>query len=139
MTHTAPETTYVAVGRGRRAIFRILGLFFAGLGIIGIFVPGIPTTINVIVAGYFFSRSSPRFDAWLTNHRIFGPIITDYRSGVGFTRRAKTISVSAITISIAFSTWLILRAGAPWFVGVIMALAWAYAVWFVLHQNTKPA
>lgn len=127
----------VETNRVKRAIYLVLGLLFLGLALIGIVVPGLPTTINAIIAGYFFARSSERFDNWLTAHPVLGPIVLDHRNGVGFTRRAKTIAVSAITVSIAVSSWIIARSDAPSFVLVVMAGAWAYAVWYVLHQPTK--
>jgi uncharacterized membrane protein YbaN (DUF454 family) len=124
--------------RAARAIYLVLGIFFLGLGLVGIVVPGLPTTINAIIAGFFFARSSERFDNWLTSHPVLGPPVLDHRNGIGFTVRAKTIAVSAITISIALSSWIIASSGAPGFVLAIMAAAWVYAVWYVLHQPTKP-
>ena len=121
----------------KRAIFLVLGLVFLGLGLIGIFVPGLPTTINAIIAGFFFARSSERFDNWLTSHKILGPIVLDHRNGIGFTTRAKTIAVSAITVSIGVSSWIISGSDAPGFVVAILGVAWVYAVWYVLHQPTK--
>ena len=121
----------------KRGLYLVLGLLFLGLALVGIVVPGLPTTINAIIAGFFFARSSERFDSWLTSHRILGPIVLDHRNGVGFTARAKTIAVTAITISIAVSLWIIARSTAPTFVLVIVGLAWVYAVWYVLRQPTK--
>ena len=121
----------------KRFAYLALGVLFLGLALVGIVVPGLPTTINAIVAGFFFARSSERFDDWLTSHRVLGPIVLDHRNGVGFTMRAKTIAVTAISVSIALSSWLILRSTAPSFVLLILAAAWVYAVWYVLHQPTK--
>lgn len=121
----------------KRGLYLVLGLLFLGLALVGIVVPGLPTTINAIIAGFFFARSSSRFDDWLTSHRVLGPIVLDHRNGVGFTTRAKTIAVTAITISIVVSLWIIARSTAPAFVMVIVGLAWVYAVWYVLHQPTK--
>lgn len=122
----------------KRAILFALGFFFLGLALVGVVVPGIPTTINAIIAGYFFARSSERFDNWLTSHPVLGPPVLDHRNGIGFTVRAKTIAVTAITVSIALSSVIIASSSAPTFVLVIMAVAWVYAVWYVLHQPTKP-
>jgi uncharacterized membrane protein YbaN (DUF454 family) len=122
----------------KRAVLLVLGVFFLGLALVGIVVPGLPTTINAIIAGYFFARSSERFDNWLTSHPVLGPPVLDHRNGIGFTQRAKTVAVSAITISIALSSWIIASSDAPGFVLAIMAGAWVYAVWYVLHQPTKP-
>lgn len=123
----------------KRALYLVLGILFLGLALIGIVVPGLPTTINAIIAGFFFARSSDRFDNWLTSHPVLGPPVLDHRNGIGFTVRAKRIAVSAITISIGFSSWIIASSDAPAFVLAIMAAAWVYAVWYVLHQPTKPA
>lgn len=128
-----------STSRVKRAIYMVLGLLFLGLALVGILVPGLPTTINAIIAGFFFARSSERFDNWLTSHPVLGQPVLDHRNGIGFTVRAKTIAVSAITISIAVSSWIIASSDAPGFVLAIMAVAWVYAVWYVLHQPTKPA
>ena len=90
-----------------RGIYLTLGFFFLGVGFIGILVPLIPTTGPVILAAFFFALSSPRFDRWLVNHRLFGPVVRDWRAGAGFTVRAKTIAVLAIaatfTVTIVFA------------------------------------
>ena len=122
----------------KRAVYLVLGVLFLGLALVGIVVPGLPTTINAIIAGFFFARSSERFDNWLTSHPVLGPPVLDHRNGIGFTVRAKTIAVSAITISIGLSSWIIASSDAPGFVLAIMAAAWVYAVWYVLNQPTKP-
>ena len=60
----------------------------------------------VLLAAYFFSKSSERFDQWLIQNRLFGGIVRDWRAGLGFTIRAKSIAIGAIivtfTISIVF-------------------------------------
>lgn len=127
----------VQPSRAKRAIYGALGWLFVGLAIAGAFIPLLPVTGNVLLAGFFFARSSERFDAWLVNHRVFGPIITDYRSGVGFSVRAKAIAVSAMSLSILGSTWIVLRNGAPSWVGVLMFVVWVWAAWFILKQPTK--
>jgi uncharacterized membrane protein YbaN (DUF454 family) len=134
----AVRRTVAASHPVKRAAYLVLGLLFLGLALVGIVVPGLPTTINAIIAGFFFARSSERFDNWLTSHPVLGPPVLDHRNGIGFTTRAKTIAVSAITVSIGLSSWIIASSDAPSFVLAIMAVAWVYAVWYVLHQPTKP-
>jgi uncharacterized membrane protein YbaN (DUF454 family) len=95
-----------------RVIYLVLGVFFLGLGTVGTVLPLIPTTFPIILAGFFFARSSDRFDAWLVNHRIFGPLIRDWRAGLGFSARAKTIALAAIATTFTISiVWVIERAG----------------------------
>lgn len=133
----AAKTT-VGRSRVRIVVYRTLGFLFLGLALAGIVLPLVPVTINTIVAGFFFARSSERFDAWLVNHPTLGPIIRDYRSGAGFTVRAKTIAMTAMSLSIFASTGWALYRGAPLLVAGVMAAVWVYASWFILKQPTKP-
>ena len=76
-----------------------LGLLFVAIGFVGAFIPLVPTTGPVLLAAFLFSISSVRFDRWLTNHRIFGPIVQDWRAGRGFTMRLKLTAVVAIAVT----------------------------------------
>ncbi len=119
--------------RVTRSLYLVLGMSFLAVALVGIFLPGVPTTITTIVAGYFFARSSDRFDRWLVNHRVLGPVIRDWRAGVGFTRRMKVVAMTAMTASIAFSGYLIGRA----WVWALLAASWLWASWLILRQPTK--
>lgn len=96
----------VAKSRVLRSLFLVLGFFFVGLAFVGVAVPLIPTVGPVILAAFFFSKSSERFDTWLVNNRLFGGIVRDWRAGLGFSVKAKTIAIGAIiatfTISVVF-------------------------------------
>ena len=85
--------------RALRVLLMALGLIFVGIGFVGAFVPLIPTTGPVLLAAFLFSVSSVRFDLWLTNHRIFGPVVRDWRAGRGFTMRLKMTAVVAIAVT----------------------------------------
>lgn len=96
----------VVKSRTLRSVFLALGIFFLGLAFVGIAVPLIPTVGPVLLAAYFFSKSSERFDQWLVDNKLFGGIVRDWRAGLGFTIRAKSVAIGAIiftfTISIVF-------------------------------------
>ena len=96
----------IAKSRTLRSVYLVLGIFFLGMAFIGIAIPLIPTVGPVLLAAYFFSKSSARFDKWLVENRLFGGIVRDWRAGLGFTIRAKSIAIGAIivtfTISIVF-------------------------------------
>jgi uncharacterized protein len=86
-----------------RYVWLALGLFFTGLGFLGYILPGLPGTVFILIAVYFFARSSPRFYNWLLNNRIFGGLIRDWRAGKGLSLRAKIMAVSVILVTITLS------------------------------------
>ncbi|MDF1523139.1 MAG: YbaN family protein [Trueperaceae bacterium] len=90
-----------------RSTYLVLGVVCVAFGAIGVVVPGWPTTVWILVATYFFARSSPRFYNWLMNHRVFGPLIRDWRDGKGLSARAKGLAVTTIVLSIGTSIVLI--------------------------------
>ncbi|MFW2338532.1 MAG: YbaN family protein [Acidimicrobiia bacterium] len=125
----------------RRAILRwaytAAGLASIGLAIIGTVLPVVPTVPLVLLAGFFFSRSSERFDRWLVEHSVFGPIITDWRAGLGFTVRAKLVAVVAIVASFGF-TLLIAVGSTAGRIGMIL-LAVSVIVYIVSRPTKRVA
>ncbi len=93
----------------RRALFIALGLIAVGLGFVGVFVPGMPTTVFVIIASYCFVRSSPRLDAWLHRNRWLGPSLRRYRETGGMDVRSKTIALAAMWVGLTISWFLLAR------------------------------
>ena len=63
----------------KKIILLSLGWICVGLGFIGIFVPGLPTTIFLIVALWAFTKSSESLRFWLLNHNRFGPILRNWQ------------------------------------------------------------
>ena len=86
-----------------RYLWLTLGLLFTGLGFLGYILPGMPGTVFILLAVYFFARSSPRFYNWLLNNPVFGQLIRDWRSGSGIPLRAKVLAVTLITVSVGSS------------------------------------
>jgi uncharacterized protein len=95
------------LGTWRRVMFAALGLLSVGLGFVGVFVPGMPTTVFVIAASYFFARSSPRLDAWLHRNRWLGPALRRYRETGGMDVRSKSIALATMWAGLAVS-WVAL-------------------------------
>ncbi|MBG73629.1 MAG: hypothetical protein CL796_01895 [Chloroflexi bacterium] len=81
-----------------RILWILLGSISVVLGVIGIFVPGWPTTIFLIIASYFYIRSSEKLYLWLINNRLLGIYIKNYLSGKGMPLKAKLISISIMWI-----------------------------------------
>lgn len=99
--------TNVTKNPALRIIWMVLGFLFTGIGFLGYILPGLPGTVFILIAVYFFARSSPRFYNWLMNNPMFGSLIRDWRAGLGIPMRAKIMAVSLITLTIGFSVWRI--------------------------------
>ena len=82
-----------------------LGCLFVGLGAIGAVVPGMPTTVFLVLAAACFIRSSQRLYDWLISNKTFGPYLKDYREGKGIPRRAKVLALSMIVIFVSFAVF----------------------------------
>ena len=81
-----------------RMMWIFLGSLFVTLGTIGVFVPGLPTTVFLIIAAACYIRSSEKLYNWLISNKTFGPLIKDYREGKGMPKKAKVLALSMITI-----------------------------------------
>ncbi len=92
-----------------KPIYFALGWLALGLGLLGIPLPGLPTTPFLLLAGFFFSRSSRRVHDWLTGHPLFGPPIRDWAERGAISRRAKGLAM----LSIAAVFVLSLALGVP--------------------------
>ncbi|NLY17105.1 MAG: DUF454 domain-containing protein [Gammaproteobacteria bacterium] len=82
-----------------------LGWLSASLGVLGIFLPLLPTTPFMLLAAGCFARSSERFYCWITSHPKYGPMIADYLAGKGLPMRAKYLAVSLLWLSILFGVY----------------------------------
>jgi len=81
-----------------RLLWVLLGSISVGMGVIGIFVPGWPTTIFLIIASYFYIRSSDKLYNWLLNNKILGIYLKNYYSGKGMPVKAKIFSISMMWV-----------------------------------------
>jgi len=122
--------------RPLRLLLMGLGWLFVGIGFAGIALPLVPTTGPILLAAFLFSVSSVRFDRWLSEHRIFGPIVMDWRAGRGFTVRLKAWAVAAIALT--FSVTITFGVDLTWARIMLAALA-AGLVVYILRLPTKQA
>ena len=126
---TAPITR-----RWLRPVYFVLGLAFLAIGIVGVFLPLIPTTGPLLVATFAFARSSDRLHRWLTEHPRFGRFISDFQSGRGIPLRTKVVAVTAMSIAFLYTiVWVMPHVAGK----AIMGAVWAWAVWYVLHLPTS--
>jgi uncharacterized protein len=94
-----------------RALFASLGVLCMALGIIGVFVPGLPTTEFVLAASYLFARSSPRLEHWLESKCWFGPSLRRFRETRGMPRRTKVVALTSMWIGLSVSIYVLASVG----------------------------
>ncbi len=83
-----------------RHVFFAFGYFNICLGILGILIPGLPTTVFLLIALWTFSKSSVRFHHWLYHHPTLGRTIRDWRSHKVILPPAKIMAVTLMTASV---------------------------------------
>ena len=110
----------------KRAVFLTVGCLAVVAGTIGIIVPGLPTTGFFVLAAACFARSSPRFERWVLDLPTVGPMVRDYRAGLGMPRRAKVIAITMMVAACSLSAWAV---GVP--IGVAILAAGAIGTWYV--------
>ena len=92
-----------------RWVLIIVGSFFAGLGILGIFLPLLPTTPFLLLAAACYIRSSERLYNWLMNNRWIGRYIKNYLEGKGVPLKSKVFSISTLWITIGYSVFFVVN------------------------------
>ncbi|HGG06592.1 MAG TPA: DUF454 domain-containing protein [Aliiroseovarius sp.] len=113
-----------------RIFYITLGWLAVVLGLVGIVLPGLPTTPFMLVAAFAFSRASPRLHDWLVNHALFGPPIRDWESRGAISRPAKILAVASMVLILLISLWL----GLPGWAIALQALFMGGAATFILTR-----
>jgi uncharacterized membrane protein YbaN (DUF454 family) len=90
-----------------KGVLIVTGTLSLGLGIIGIFIPLLPTTPFLLLAAYCYFRSSKKLYNWLISNKLFGSYIRNYYEGLGIPLKVKLLSISFLWITIGFSTYFI--------------------------------
>ena len=95
----------------QRATWTAAGATSLVVGVLGIFLPLLPTTPFVLLAAFCFSRGSERFENWLLTHPRFGPMVADWRARRAVPRRAKQLAWGTMAVGSA-GTWAVMPE--PW-------------------------
>ena len=114
-----------------RLAFGALGTLFLLVGIVGIFMPILPTTPFLLLATACYARSSRRFYNWLMNHPALGPLIVEWRTYRSIPWRIKLVAVATMTLTFGSSIIFFIKDGwlqlALTFFGVMMVI-WLYRI-----------
>jgi hypothetical protein len=118
-----------------RPLWLALACLSLGFGVVGLLVPGLPTTPFVILAAAAAARGSTRLHDWLVRHRVFGPLITDWRAHRAVRRRTKGVATATMALSAAV---LFLVTPTAWLAGVASAVMAVVGAWLWLRPEPPP-
>ncbi len=110
-----------------------LGWVNVALGAIGIVVPGMPTTVFLLVALWAFSKSSERFSTWLYEHRRLGPPIRAWHEHRVIAPRAKAAALATMTVSLA-----LMAATGAWQLPAIAGAVMVPVALFIVSRPSRP-
>jgi len=111
-----------------KMLWRIAGLFFVGCAYIGAIVPGIPTTVFLVLALWCFSKSSEKLRLWIWEHPIFGSYVQDWTEKRIYPTKAKWIMLTCCSASYAWLIYIALKPIALISIALFMLfwLVWAW-------------
>jgi len=117
-----------------RGLLWLAGSVSLVLGIIGIVLPGLPTTPFILLAAACYAKASPRLHTWLLNHRLTGPLLRDWERDRSLTRRNKAVAVVSMAVMVSVSVWSFRGRVA---VQLVLLATAAIGAWVVLRIPTR--
>ena len=112
------------------------GTLCVALGILGIFLPVLPTTPFLLLAAFCYARSSNRFHHWLMTNRWFGEYIRNYREGRGIPLKQKVLTILLLWLTIGYAAWFVVP---PWWAKVILlGIAAGVTLHLIRTKTFKP-
>ena len=113
----------------KRFLWKILGFISLGMAYVGLITPGIPYSPFVVFAAYCFAKGSPKMHAWLYNHKLFGPFLTNWGEKRVFPTKMKFFMLAMMSTSLIIMSFTVPVRGVV-YTGIFMAFvavwAWRY-------------
>jgi uncharacterized protein len=120
-------------GKFKNLLWIILGVLAFCLGIIGIFIPFLPTTPFLLLSAGFFLKGSDHLYQWLITHKLFGEYIRSFRENRAIPIKTKIIAVAALWVSILASIFFFTESLA--IMGMLIAIGVGVTI-HILHYKT---
>lgn len=117
-------------------LFIVLGTVSLAIGVIGIFVPGLPTTSFLLITAFLYARSSEKLYARLLNNKYVGPYITNFRKYKGMTLKSKIYSISMMWTMIFLSTYFFIPDELTSWIVIGLGVVGTVVMGFVLRTVT---
>lgn len=112
-----------------------VGYLAIGLGLLGIFLPLLPTTPFLLLAAACFARASPRLHQALLSNRLLGPYIYDFQVKKGLTRQTKIVAITVLWLSMGFSIY---QVASIWLKLLLAAIGLAVSLYLSFGLKTLP-
>jgi hypothetical protein len=110
----------------KKFLWKILGFASLGMAYVGLVTPGIPYSCFIVFAAYCFAKGSPKMHAWLYNHKIFGPFLTNWGEKRVFPTKMKFFMLAMMSSSLAIMYFTNVPTRGIIYTGIFMCLV---AVW----------
>lgn len=111
--------------------YNVIGCLAVALGVLGIFLPLLPTTPFLLLASACFARGSTRLHAWLLSTRPFGQYLRDYEAGKGIPLRAKIVALTLMWVSLTVGIIRVPHLSLQLLLGAVGIGVTIYLVWYV--------
>jgi uncharacterized membrane protein YbaN (DUF454 family) len=136
--HDYSHETDVHPSRAVRVALVVAGTGFVGLGILGAFLPVLPTTPFMLLAAACYARASTRFYNGLLNNRTFGPTIREWRRYRSIPYRTKWMAIGLMAVTLTAS--IVFAVEDPWLQAALAAFGVLLAVWMArIPSRDRPA
>lgn len=119
-----------------RPLLVVIGTICVVLGVVGMFVPILPTTPFLLLAAACYARSSDRFLRWLLHNRYFGEYLRNYREGRGMPRTTKILTLTALWLTLSVSAAV--GTSALWLRAVLATIGIAVTVHILRLKTYEP-
>lgn len=117
-----------------RGLLWLAGSLSLALGLLGVLLPGLPTTPFMLLAAACYAKASPRLHRWMLNHRWMGPMLRDWERDRSLTRRSKTVAVLSMAVMVSLSIWSFHGRVA---IQLVLLATAAVGAWVVLRMPTR--
>lgn len=129
------ENIKVEKSRIVRYAYLVSGFLLVAIGIIGIFLPLLPTTIFLILASACFVKSSPKANEWLRSNKILSPYLKNYQDKTGLSAKTKIFTLSFLWISISLSAFYLTN---EFYIKIILlAIAVGVSIHLIMVKTKK--
>jgi uncharacterized membrane protein YbaN (DUF454 family) len=123
------------LGLAKQSIYRGLGVFFFGLGGLGIGVPLLPTVPLWILAAIFFARSAPALQQRIYDHPQLGATVQQFVEHRALSKKAKRFAIGGASAGTAISLWLVQPP--PWVVWTVAVIMAGVILWLATRPEPR--